>query len=159
MDQAPGCSDHLSERWPPNVSDEVNAFSRAFGNHPKRKLVSLPQYKEFFGGNSSGLQVQNVGTSAATVTVTYYPTQPSILSPVVLSHSTPIPPNGNIIFFNVSTPQAGITTVSGSAATLFNTVGGVTITSNQPIVATVNEASFAPNPSGQDTKNYEGFNQ
>jgi hypothetical protein len=121
--------------------------------------VSLPQYKEFFGGNSSGLQVQNVGTSAATVTVTYYPTQPSILSPVVLSHSTPIPPNGNLIFFNVSTPQAGITTVSGVAATLFNTVGGVTITSNQPIVATVNEASFAPNPSGQDTKNYEGFNQ
>jgi hypothetical protein len=35
----------------------------------------------------------------------------------------------------------------------------VTITSNQPIVAIANESSTAPNPSGQDTKNYEGFNQ
>jgi hypothetical protein len=54
---------------------------------------------------------------------------------------------------------AGITVVSGNAASLNNSFGGVTITSNQPIVAIANESSTAPNPSGQDTKNYEGFNQ
>jgi hypothetical protein len=120
--------------------------------------VVLPLYKEFFGGNTSGIQIQNVGAGPATVQVAYQPTGGST---VTFSHSTPIAVGSSATFFGVSslTSPAGITVVSGNQASLNNSFGGVVITSNQPIVAIANEASNAPNPSGQDTKNYEGFNQ
>lgn len=120
--------------------------------------VVLPLYKEFFGGNTTGIQIQNVGNSGATVTVTYTPSSGSV---VKFSHSTPIPAGASATFYGVSTltSPAGITVVQGSAASLNNTFGGTTITSNQPIVAIANESMAPPNPSGQDTKNYEGFNQ
>jgi hypothetical protein len=121
--------------------------------------ATLPLYKEFFGGNTTGVQVQNVGAAGATVTVTYTPTGGG--APVVFSHNTPIPAGASATFYGVSslTSPAGITVVSGNAASLNNSFGGVTISSDQPIVAIANESSTAPNPSGQDTKNYEGFNQ
>lgn len=121
--------------------------------------VTLPLYKEFFGGNTTGIQIQNVGGSGATVTVTYTPTGGG--SPVVFTHGTPIPAGASATFYSVSTlaSPAGISVVSGNAASLNNSFGGVTISSDQPIVAIGNESSTAPNPSGQDTKNYEGFNQ
>lgn len=120
--------------------------------------VVLPLYKEYFGGNTTGIQIQNVGNAPATVQVIYQPTGGS---PVTFSHSTPIAAGASATFFGVSagTSPAGITTVSGNAASLNNSFGGVVISSNQPIVAIGNESSSAPNPSGQDTKNYEGFNQ
>jgi hypothetical protein len=123
--------------------------------------VVLPLYKEYFGGNTTGIQIQNVGNAGATVTVTYAPTGGSTVS---FSHSTPIPAGASATFFGVSnlTSPAGISNPGGGAAGLFNTFGGVSITSNQPIVAIGNESmSSAPGQaaSGQDTKNYEGFNQ
>lgn len=120
--------------------------------------VVLPLYKEYFGGNTTGIQVQNIGNAGATVTVTYARTGGGN---VVFSHTTPIPAGSSATFFGVSslTSPSGITVVSGNAASLNNSFGGVSITSNQPIVAIANESSSAPNPSGQDTKNYEGFNQ
>ncbi len=120
--------------------------------------VVLPLYKEYLGGNTSGIQIQNVGAGPATVEVTY---QPTTGSAVTFSHTTAIAANASATFFGVSglTSPAGITVVSGSAPGLNNSFGGVSISSNQPIVAIANESSSAPNPSGQDTKNYEGFNQ
>ncbi len=122
----------------------------------------LPLYKEFFGGNTTGIQIQNVGNAAATVQVTYTPTGGG--APVTFSHSTPIPAGASATFFGVSnlTSPASITVVSGNAASLSGSFGGVTISSNQPIVAIGNESSTAGGgsaASGQDTKNYEGFNQ
>jgi hypothetical protein len=119
--------------------------------------VVLPLYKEFFGGNTTGIQIQNVGGSAATVQVTYTPTGGS----AVTFTAPAIPAGASSTFFSVSTlaSPTGISVVSGNAASLNNTFGGVTITSNQPIVAIANESMSAPNPSLQDTKNYEGFNQ
>jgi hypothetical protein len=108
--------------------------------------VVLPLYKEFTGGNTTGIQVQNVGAGPATVQVTYQPTGGAA---VTVSNSTPIAVGASTTFFGVSSSQPSLN----------NTFGGVVITSNQPIVAIANEASNAPNPSGQDTKNYEGFNQ
>ncbi len=121
--------------------------------------VVLPLYKEYFGGNTTGIQIQNVGNSPATVEVTYQPTGGS---PVTFTHSTPIGAGASVTFFGVSalTSPSGITVVGGgNAAALNNSFGGVVISANQPIVAIGNESSSAPNPSGQDTKNYEGFNQ
>ncbi len=123
--------------------------------------VVLPLYKEFFGGNTTGIQIQNVGNSAATVQVTYTPTTPSGSGSPVTFTAPAIPAGASSTFFsvyNLASPT-GISVVSGSAASLFNSFGGVTITSNQPIVAIANESMSAPNPSLQDTKNYEGFNQ
>jgi hypothetical protein len=119
--------------------------------------VVLPLYKEFFGGNTTGIQIQNVGGSPATVEVTYTPTGGS---PVTFT-APAIPAGASSTFFSVSTlvSPTGISVVSGTAASLNNTFGGVTISADQPIVAIGNESMSSPNPSLQDTKNYEGFNQ
>lgn len=126
--------------------------------------VTIPLYKEFFGGNTSGLQVQNVGSGAATINVTYTPDPnffPS-LSPVTFQ-VTGVGANTSATFFGVSQliSPAGVSATSGTASTLNNTFGGVTISANQPIVVIANESSFALSgaASGQDNKNYEGFNQ
>ncbi len=121
--------------------------------------VVLPLYKEFFGGNTIGIQVQNVGAAPATVQVTYTPTGAG--SPVTFT-APAIQPGASSTFYSPSTlaSPTGISVVGGgSAPSLNNSFGGVTITADQPIVAIANESMTPVNPSGQDTKNYEGFNQ
>ena len=129
-----------------------------FGASSTTADVVLPLYKEFFGGNTTGIQIQNVGGAPATVEVTY---SPDGGSPVTFTHANAIAPGASATFYGVSQliSPPGISAVSGSAATLNNSFGGVVITSDQPIVAIANESSSAPGASGQDTKNYEGFNQ
>lgn len=121
--------------------------------------IVLPLYKEFNGGNTTGIQVQNVGAAPAVATITYNPVGGS---PVELATTNPIQPGSSFTFFGVGNSPAGVTVVSGNAASLSTTVGGVSVSSAQPIVAIANESSIAgptSAPSGQDTKNYEGFNQ
>ncbi len=60
--------------------------------------VVLPLYKEFNGGNTTGIQVQNVSNAAATVNITYVPTGGA---PVVLSTASPIPAGASFTFFGV----------------------------------------------------------
>ena len=120
--------------------------------------VVVPLYKEYFFGNTTGIQVQNVGSSDVTVELTYTPVGGS---PVTISHSDPIADGASKTFFGVSqgTSPADIT---GDDSSLVNSFGGVTISADGPIVAIVNESSFGgfgTTASGQDNKNYEGFNQ
>jgi hypothetical protein len=137
--------------------NRVTAYS-CFPASSTSNNVLLPLYKELFGGNTTGIQIQNVGGSGATCDVTYTPTGGG--AAVVLSHSTPIASGSSITFFNASSPAAGgLTVVSGNAASLNNSFGGVSIECNQAVVAIGNESSFPPASSLQDTKNYEGFNQ
>ena len=49
--------------------------------------------------------------------------------------------------------------LSGNPSSLAKTVGSVEIVADQPIVAIANETSYGVDASGQDAKNYEGFNQ
>jgi hypothetical protein len=49
--------------------------------------------------------------------------------------------------------------IDGDPSALANTYGSVVIESDMPIVAIANESTYGPNASGQDSKNYEGFNQ
>ncbi len=135
--------------------NRVTAYS-CFPASSATNTVLLPLYKELFGGNTTGIQVQNVGNSGASCNVTYAPTGGSA---VVLKNDSPITPGGSVTFFNTSNPSGGISVVSGNAASLNNSFGGVTIECNQPVVAIGNESSFPPADSFQDTKNYEGFNQ
>ena len=103
--------------------------------------VVLPLYKETFGGNTTGIQVQNVGAAPTTVQATYSPTGGAAVNVT----SATIQPGASYTFFGI--------------ASLGNTFGGVSLSAGQPIVAIANESSFGAGASGQDTKNYEGFNQ
>ncbi len=118
--------------------------------------ISLPLVKEDFFGNSTGIQVQNVGNSATTFTLTYITNNGDT---IVLSNTDPIAPGASKTFYRINegaTTNINITT--GNASQLDGTVSGVTVTSSEPIVAMANEANYnGVNP--QDTKNYEGFNQ
>ena len=111
--------------------------------------IALPLYKEFYFGDTSGIQVQNVGTSAANITATYYPPTGS---PVPFTQNN-VAPGASATFYSVS----------NTAASLLQSAGGVVVTATQPIVAIVNEepgskAGTRP-ASTQDAKIYEGFNQ
>lgn len=121
--------------------------------------ISVPLYKEYFHGNTSGIQVQNVSGGDVTVTLEYNPVDGS---PATVSHSQPIPAGGSTTFFGVSQGTSP-GDIDGAEPGLLNTYGGVVITSDGGnIVAIANESSFGgfgTTPSGQDTKNYEGFNQ
>lgn len=119
----------------------------------------IPLYKEYFFGNTSGIQIQNIGDATATLEVTYSPVGGD---PVVFSAE--VAAGSSTTFFGVSqlASPADISVVSGTASSLVNSYGGVTISSDQPIVAIANESSFGgfgTTASGQDTKNYEGFNK
>jgi hypothetical protein len=111
--------------------------------------IALPLYKEFYFGDTSGIQVQNVGNAAANITATYYPPTGS---PVPFTQNN-IAPGASATFYSVSNTAGG----------LLQTAGGVVVESNQPIVAIVNEEpgtkAGARPASTQDAKIYEGFNQ
>ncbi len=161
-----------------NVNDEtfnlnpnrVTAYS-CFPDLPSTKTnkVAIPLYKEFYLGDTSGIQIQNIGTANANITVTfhptgYYPTNLSSSGPVQFKSASPVPPNASLNLYRVSNPLSVIQTVSGNPATLLNSYGSVVIESDQPIVAIVNEEpGFTPGAaraaSNQDAKQYEGFNQ
>ena len=135
--------------------NRVTAYT-CFPDQAKTNKVNLPLYKEYYLGDTSGVQVQNVGAAAANITVTYYP--PGNAAGVKFTQNN-IAPGASATFYNVSGGGA----TSGSAASLLGTFGGAVVEANQPVVAIVNEEpgtkAGARPPSSQDAKLYEGFNQ
>lgn len=129
----------------------------------KTDEIAIPLYKEFYLGDTAGIQIQNVGGAAANnITVTYFPNGGG--TPVVFKNSNPIPANASFNLYRVSSPVGGVQVVSGNPASLLNGFGGVVVNSDQPVVAIVNEepgfTAGANSPaSNQDAKLYEGFNQ
>lgn len=144
--------------------NRVTAYS-CFPDTPSTKTnkIVLPQYKEFFLGDTSGIQIQNIGTANATnITVTYYPNGGG--APVTFRNTDPVPPNTKFNLYMVSKPSPKYTVVSGNPASLLNGVGGAVVQADQPVVAVVNEepgftAGASKPASRQDSKQYEGFNQ
>lgn len=121
--------------------------------------VVMPLYKEYWVGNTSGIQIQNVSESgaAASIEITYIATNKS--SQVTLTPGMTVAAGGSTTFYGIS---GGIfpptmTVVSGDPAAMANSYGSVVIESNTPIVAIANESGLAAG--AQDSKNYEGFNQ
>jgi hypothetical protein len=135
--------------------NRVTAYT-CFPDQAKTNKVNLPLFKEYYLGDTSGVQVQNVGAAAANITVTYYP--PGNPAGVKFTQSN-IAPGASATFYNVS----GGTATSGNAASLLGTFGGAVVEANQPVVAIVNEEpgtkTGARPASTQDAKLYEGFNQ
>jgi hypothetical protein len=121
--------------------------------------VVMPLYKEYWIGNTTGIQVQNVAGNgaAADIKITYIATNKS--SQVVLGAGVNVAAGGSTTFYGISNKISPPTMVviSGNPAAMANTFGSVIIESNTPIVAIANESGFGPG--AQDSKNYEGFNQ
>jgi len=118
--------------------------------------VSAPLFKDQRFAFSTGLQIENVGTSTATnVVATFQCKGNNGTNTPFTAVSTPhtIAPGGAFLFYKPSTmnPSNFSTAFSISGANC-----GVTITADQPIVAILNEA---PDTNGAlDDNNYEGFN-
>jgi hypothetical protein len=121
------------------------------------KRINLPLAKEFFFGDTSGIQVQNVGNSAAQITLTYYPWGGG--APVTVRNPSPTAAGAAFTAWAVSRIPNTVTVVSGNVASLDGKNTSVVIESNQPILAIVNESSEGSGGSGIDSKAYEGINQ
>ncbi|MDX1414535.1 MAG: hypothetical protein R3293_10115 [Candidatus Promineifilaceae bacterium] len=119
------------------------------------QTVNVPLAKEFAGGNTTGVQVQNVGGSPAKVQLEYKATNGSTLK---IESVNTVAPGESITAYNVASLGSEWTQLSGSGS-MAGTVNGVVATSAQNIVVVANESSAGATPSNQDTKNYEGFGQ
>ena len=123
--------------------------------------VVLPLYKEYWIGNTSGIQIQNVAENgaAASIEVTYIATNTG--SRVKLKPGVNVPAGGSTTFFGSQRPHiaADHDRRIGQPGGAGRHYGSVVIESNTPIVAIANESGFGPGASSQDSKNYEGFNQ
>ena len=141
----------VNDKGTENGVDRVTTYA-CFGGGSK--TVNIPLAKEFAGGNTTGIQVQNVGQSPTKVTLEYKSTSGTlkIQSTAAIAFGQSITAWG----VSSSSPEWQVLAATGSMA---GSVNGVVITADQPVVAIANESSASPNPSGQDTKNYEGFNQ
>jgi len=115
--------------------------------------VSVPLYKDMRYNATSGLQIQNVGTAAATnVVATFYCKGAATFTAV--SKPLTIAAGGGFLFYKPYELMAA------SFATPFastNVNCSAIVTADQPVVAIVNESSTLTPPM-LDDYNYEGFN-
>lgn len=122
--------------------------------------ISAPLFKDDRFGLTSGMQIQNIGTSTATNVVATFICKGnnSANTPfTAISNPRTIPAGGGYLFYRPTTMPAGTFTVSNPFS-LSGANCGVTITSDQPVVTIINET---PTPGGTvvlDDNNYEGFN-
>lgn len=120
--------------------------------------VSIPLFKDYFYGATSGLQIQNVGAAATTNwTATFVCTTQggstftAVSSPAKTGQ---IPAGGAFLFFTPSEDDL-FTAANPFSASLANCA--VTVEADQPIVAIANEMAY-PAVGALDDNNYEGFN-
>jgi hypothetical protein len=112
--------------------------------------VALPLFKEDFAGRT-GLTIQNVDSTAATVTATFTCGAPGTVGNYTLT-SPAIQPNAGYTFFDVSTLAGG--PVNGSFCGASLDAGG------KKIIAVAQTSTDFQSPAGLlNTQNYEGFNQ
>jgi hypothetical protein len=145
----------VNDRGTENGVDRLTTYACG-ADSAGSQSVAIPLAKEFFGGNTTGIQVQNIGNAPTQVTLTYKAAGGQTLT---LQSANNVAPGQSITAFGISNPNANWQVVQGTAAQMNNTNSGVSVSASQPVLAIANESSAAPNASGQDTKNYEGFGQ
>jgi hypothetical protein len=126
----------------------------AIADNAKTTKVSAPLFKDRRSGDSTGLQIQNVGAAAASNVVVTFACKGGATFTAI---STPqsIIAGGAKLFLRPSTMPAG-TFAGGSPFSSNNVNCAVTIAADQPVVAIANE--FADITGAIDDTNYEGFN-
>ena len=80
-------------------------------------------------------------TSATKVTLTYKSTDNKTYK---IESSASVAPGESVTAFGVSNPGSKWTVLQGTASSMVDTVNGVVVTANQPIVAIANESSSRP---------------
>jgi hypothetical protein len=119
--------------------------------------VSAPLFKDNYYNSTSGLQIQNVGSVAASATAVFACTRTDNSTFTATSDAFSIPASGTFLFYRPSTNAATGGSLFGTGEFLANANCSVSITADQNIVAIVNEAGINANAS-LDNNNYEGFN-
>lgn len=114
--------------------------------------VSYPAYKELWFGRTAALQIQNVGGSNASVTMVFTDNNGNVRT----TNAQTIAPGASEVYVCVSA-EAGL----WNGTPLANqTLSGVTITSDQPVIAVANEASWAStNPCLPDNNQTSSFDK
>ena len=122
---------------------------------------NVPQAKEHYGGNTTGISVQNVGSAPTTVTLEYKATNGKSLT---IQSKAMVAPDNSINVVNLwripTDPNTLWNVTSGNAADMVNTLNGVVVTGTSELAVMANESSNGDlaTASNQDTKNFEGFN-
>lgn len=148
------------------VVNETNGNATAgitYSALPDRRVsrkISAPLFKDYYYGATSGIQIQNVGTITATNIVAEFTC--SVIgggSFTARSRAQVVAPGKTVLFYRPSgSPQMfedNMPFVAGHANC------AVTVTSDQNIVAIVNEMGVNDGPRlnfGIDDNNYEAFN-
>jgi hypothetical protein len=128
----------------------------AVSDGAKTTKISAPLFKDQRFNQSSGLQIQNVGTATATNVVATFSCKGGATF-TAISNARTINQGAAYLFYHPST-MAGVFT-AGNPFSSGNVNCSVTITSDQPVVAINNETSDNQTlPTSIDDANYEGFN-
>jgi len=116
-------------------------------------MLSAPLFKDDRFDKRTGLQIQNVGTVAASAVVATFKCQGASTFTAV---SVPLSadPGAAIQFYTPSDDPALFATPFSSN----NVTCSVTVNSDQPVVAIANESPIPGGSLQQDNNNYEGFN-
>jgi hypothetical protein len=128
------------------TDNKVLQATRGFGSSDGDSTLLAPIYKHYLGNptRSTGIQVQNVGATAATITVTY-----ACATCNYAQYQQSVPAGASVTFFKntiVAAPGGGATGSTGTA--LANgTLAAATVTSDGSVVAIVNE-SYDTVPAG-----------
>jgi hypothetical protein len=126
--------------------------------------VGIPLAKEEFWGKTSGIQIQNAGSGAVTVQVTYnFNAGPAACLDGFVLENISIDEGSSVTLYRLSAPGASLpgggNWVDGSGI-VEGCLGGATIDviGSGSVVAVVQEAQPGETPDArQDNKNYEGF--
>jgi hypothetical protein len=126
--------------------------TRGFGDSDGDDTLLAPIYKYAFGSRSTGLQVQNIGGSAADVYVSYAHASLSSCQPTCAAYTQyqlSVPAGKSVTFFKNTIIAAAGGGSTGSTGTALPTasLASATVTSTGTIVAIVSE-SFDALPAG-----------
>lgn len=145
----------VNDKGTVNGSERVTTYA-CFGSGGTS--INIPLAKEHAGGNTTGIQVQNIGGSATTVTLAYKSTDGKSLT---IESKSAVAPGASITAVNLyKLPDATWQVNSGNPADMVGTVNGVVASGGADLAVIANESSNGDlsAASNQDTKNYEGFN-
>lgn len=144
---------YRSDSIPPSGQSAVT--SSALPAHSATTKISVPLFKDDRLGKRTGLQIQNVGTAQATnIVATFVCTGGANFT--AISQPQTVPAGGAVLFYTPSDDPGMFTTTNPFVSN--NVTCGVTVTSDQPVVAIANESVIPGGTLQQDTNNYEGFN-
>ena len=152
----------VNETFYPSVPSGQEQAQTTYSCIPSKAAttkVAVPLYKNKFYNKTTGLQVQNVGNSAATVTLQFSLGTGSGSPTVYTLSNVTIDPGAAKTFLLLDDPSydVGGTWDTRPPAGVY---GSVIVTADQPIVAIANESVYPFDGSvvKQDKNNYEGFN-